>query len=325
MPIREALASVSSAPPVAFGGLTVTPLVGDDDPACDSLTLDEALAAGVMHITEVSDAGRVTELRVRNTAPKPVLIIDGEELVGAKQNRVINLTVLVAASSETTIPVSYVEAGRWRHRTRELTAAPRPQFATGRAAKMAQVSRAMTDTGDRRSDQGLVWDAIAWKALRMDARSDTAAMSAIYDRPAASLESFVERVRPADRQRGAVYSIDGSPRGLELFDCAGTFRGLADKLIRSYAIDAMEVSVPDPRQPAAEDVMRFIATTCGLTATTFPAIGEGQDVRLTGERAVGAALVAYAKVVHLAAFAEASLPRRSPECGSGGTEAEHGA
>ena len=51
------------------------------DPAYD--TLDVALAAGSLRVTEVSDAGHVPEIRVVNKGDRPVLIIDGEELVGA--------------------------------------------------------------------------------------------------------------------------------------------------------------------------------------------------------------------------------------------------
>ena len=42
----------------------------------------------------------------------PLLLPDGEQLVGAKQNRILNMTVLVAAQSEVTIPVSCVEQVR---------------------------------------------------------------------------------------------------------------------------------------------------------------------------------------------------------------------
>jgi ARG and Rhodanese-Phosphatase-superfamily-associated Protein domain len=35
-----------------------------------------------------------------------VLILDGEELVGAKQNRIVNVTILVVTQSEIVIPVS---------------------------------------------------------------------------------------------------------------------------------------------------------------------------------------------------------------------------
>ena len=46
-----------------------------------------------------------------------VLFLEGEELVGAKQNRILNTSVLIAAHTKSKIPVSCVEAGRWGYKT----------------------------------------------------------------------------------------------------------------------------------------------------------------------------------------------------------------
>jgi hypothetical protein len=101
-------------------------------------TLDDALSRGEVEITEISEQGSVPELQLVNRGSRPVLIVDGEELVGAKQNRVVNLTILVAAQPELTIPVSCVEAGRWRAKSRAFSSAPGTHFATGRAKRMAR-------------------------------------------------------------------------------------------------------------------------------------------------------------------------------------------
>src|SRR5262245_3498399 len=98
--VHQCLAALTQGSTIEHAGLSITPLIGDDEATCDYLTLDEALEAGVAKVTEVSEAGRVPELRFRNRAARPVLIVDGEELIGAKQNRVVNLTILVAAESD---------------------------------------------------------------------------------------------------------------------------------------------------------------------------------------------------------------------------------
>ena len=66
--------------------------------------------------------------------------MDGEELIGAKQNHTLNLSILVPAHASIDIPVSCVERGRWHHLSREFSSAPRAHYAEGRAKKMAQVS-----------------------------------------------------------------------------------------------------------------------------------------------------------------------------------------
>jgi hypothetical protein len=175
-PIERALAGITLGPAVAVENLVMFPLLGPSLKTVDYITLDDAIGQNASEITEVSAQGTVPELRVINRGVKPTLIIDDEELVGAKQNRIVNLTILVAAKSELIIPVSCVEAGRWRAKSRRFTAAPRTQYATGRAKRMAQVSRSMASSGARRSDQSAVWADIAEKSARLESLSDTSAM-----------------------------------------------------------------------------------------------------------------------------------------------------
>ena len=87
----------------------------------DCLTLDAALAAGTLTVTEVSEGGSVSHLLVVNEGELPVLIVDGEELVGAKQNRVLNTSVLLGAHGKYTVDVSCVERGRWAYRSRTFS------------------------------------------------------------------------------------------------------------------------------------------------------------------------------------------------------------
>ena len=39
---------------------------------------------------------------------RPVFILDGEEITEAKQNRMVNATILVAAERKTAVPVSWL-------------------------------------------------------------------------------------------------------------------------------------------------------------------------------------------------------------------------
>src|SRR3954449_7887870 len=112
--------------PVEHRGVVIAPLFPRADPHAEYLTLEQAVPLG-FHVTEIDAAGSVPELLARNPLDSNVLLYDGEELVGAKQNRILNLTVLVPARSETKIPVSCVErdAGALARRTSLRARTPR--------------------------------------------------------------------------------------------------------------------------------------------------------------------------------------------------------
>ncbi|MCR4429299.1 MAG: hypothetical protein NUV68_08220, partial [Caldiserica bacterium] len=96
-----------------FKELSVAPILGVNGQGLNFLTLEEALEIGVLKIREKEDGAEVPELLAENLGDLPVLILDGEELIGAKQNRTLNTTILLREKSKTIIPVSCTEAGRW--------------------------------------------------------------------------------------------------------------------------------------------------------------------------------------------------------------------
>jgi hypothetical protein len=284
--------------------ITVVPLIAHDDRDPDYLTLDEALAEGCIRVTEVNEHGSVPTLKVVNTSSAAVFLLDGEELLGAKQNRVINLSILVPASRETVIPVSCVESGRWRSTSETFAASRTAQFAEGRAAKMRQVTHSLETEGHHASDQGEVWAQIAAKSSRLAVTSDTSAMSALFEKVDRPIDDLVAPFRPQARQVGAVFAIDGRVAGLELFDAASTWRKLAPKLLRSYSLDALDPS-RGLRTSGINDVPTMLARLKTANGTTHPAVGEGEDVRLSSAEVVGAALCARGRVIHLSVFPQA--------------------
>ena len=235
-------------PDVTFESLTIVRLLGGSSSEPDYDTLDTALARGTLQITEVTESGHVPEIKVKNHGQRPVLIIDGEELVGAKQNRTVNLSILIPAAADVIVPVTCVEAGRWSHRSRSFAASPRTHFAAGRAAKSAQVSESLLRSGVARADQSQVWSDIAEKSERLGIHSETRAMSDVFERQADTVESFVRGLPVAEHQVGAVFMLNGEPKGIDLFDNPRTFRALIPKIVRGYALDAIDPSFkPDSR------------------------------------------------------------------------------
>jgi hypothetical protein len=299
--VVDAVAQTMFGSESSFENLSMVPLLCSQDCDADYVTLDEALAGGWVQITEVSDSGQVSALKVVVSGTVPVLLLDGEELIGAKQNRVVNLTIMAAPQRTTEIPVSCVESGRWHHVSRHFTSAPRAQYAEGRAAKMRQVTASMR-SGSRASDQGDVWNRLAKKSARLNAPSETAAMSEMFEKLGTPIEEFVAAFSPVDRQVGAIFFINGARAGLELFDSASTWRKLAPKLVRSYAVDAIDRRGGPSLKRTPHAPQAFAAAVGTTPAAAFAAIGQGSDVRLTGTDVVGAGLVAGGRLIHLSAF-----------------------
>jgi hypothetical protein len=296
----ELLRRVRLVEPRYHSNLAMFPLLLPDWPAAPGYTvLEEALSNG-FRVTEVSEGGSVPMLRATNKTSQPVFLLDGEELKGARQNRVLNLSLLVPAGVEMDIPVSCVEAGRWRWQSPRFAASGHAQFAEGRASKLRSVSESLHNAGGAFSDQREVWDTISAKAARLHAPSPTAAMAAMYERHALDLEGSAQRLEAQAGQGGAVFVAGGQVIGLDLFDHPATYAKLHDKLVRSYALDAME-HVPSPAVKA-EDVQRFIASITRCRGERFHVAGAGDSVRLSGEGIVGASLEDSDRCIHLTAF-----------------------
>jgi hypothetical protein len=311
MSIQNFIMNLEIGPAWRYSNLEVHPLLGRDHVVASYRTLDEALQNGRFRVEEVSTVGCVPKLRVVNKLPEPVLLLDGEELIGAKQNRILNLTIMVPADSVVTIPVSCVEAGRWRHASAAFAAADRTQFARGRAKKLAQVTDSLKASGQRFSNQGDVWNEIELKMARMGGSSPTGAMAAIYESSRSRLDDFVGAMPRIEGQVGAVFLINGRIAGIDVFDVPETFIKAAAKLVRSYAVDALdtppETAAEAPRSevaqaPRAEAVRVFLKETAVASRTSFKAVGLGQDLRFDGDNVSGAALEVSERVVHLVAF-----------------------
>src|SRR5260221_9377084 len=119
--LADILADLSIGAPQGHANMQVYPVRMKNGHQRGYQTLDEAMNAKTVEVTEVSEGGSVPTLEVRNRGTMPVLLVVGEELVGAKQNRVLNTSLLVAAQSDLRIPVSCVEQERWSYRSRQFS------------------------------------------------------------------------------------------------------------------------------------------------------------------------------------------------------------
>jgi hypothetical protein len=302
-PIQSAVQDVNVNIETSYENLTVFPLLGETIREPEYLTLGEALEKGLIHIREVGLGGSVPHLKVENQADRPVLLLDGEELVGAKQNRVLNLTVLVPAGKAIQIPVSCVEAGRWHRVSRSFGESDSAQFAGGRAGKACSVTHSLAATGEATSDQSEVWDTISAKLRRMGAENVTSAMRTLYEGHRVTLGDYLSRFPMERNQLGAAFAVGPRMSGLELFDSPTSFRRLFPKILRSYAIDAVEIRDQKRPTPDRKTAEAFVDSVARARVERYPAVGLGETLRITEAGLAGGGLAWQEKLVHAAAFA----------------------
>jgi len=289
--------------PNVAGPLAVFPLYGPE-PELEYLAFAEGVGRGVT-IHELDGGASVNDLTVVNPADQAVLLYDGEEVVGAQQNRTFDLSVLIGAGVKIDVPVSCVEHGRWdgsRH-CDALAPAPQTAYPELRRAKNRQVRQAVAAGMPARAQQGQVWDDVAQKHERMNTASGTGAMHDIYEQRRDRLVQMLGRIGRRDEQAGALVAIGGEFTVLDHVSRPDVYAVLHGPLVQGYALDALECRA-ETGPPAVDAAQAFVARVCERRVTEHDGIGLGRDARFQGNGVAGAALVAGDELVQLTAFAD---------------------
>ncbi len=301
---------VTIAAPQSAGGLTLFPLLGAEPAESSYDLLPDAIDVGTVTITEVSESGAVPELLAANTGHRDVLVLDGMQLIGAKQNRTVSRTILLPAGTKTRIPVSCMEQGRWRHTS--TTMHSRPDHSPSkvrrrtRAVEASQAGDAAAHP-DLRSPSGLlamaqggVWEAIRESSSKLGYHSPTDALDDAYDSARPRLEELAGRFRPVEGQVGFVAFLGRQPAGADILDSPAAWARLHDGLVRGYVFDALELA-PSTTGVTAEHACAFLDGLAAAERRPLPTVGRGEYRALAGG-IIGGELFAYGRAVHMSAF-----------------------
>lgn len=286
--------------PVGHRNLTLVPIRGGSD-TLDYILGADAIADDTLTVKEVSDSGDVNTLIVQNKNDKRVLLLDGEELIGAKQNRILNTTILIEANTTQKIPVSCVEQGRWNHVSAKFSAGMHspPEM---RMNKVRAVSRSYAQCGEAISDQGEVWADVAKLSQDLKAHSPTGAMKDAFDQRSRDFGSYVRALPYPEGARGVMAAISGRFVALDVLDQPETFKQIWKRLVTGYAMDAMRRRSRDYK-PFTEKSAKFFIDSIGeCEVSAFGASGLGRDLRFESDQILGQALVVDDVLVHMSVF-----------------------
>ena len=285
-----------------FGVMGVLPVLKTNSEHQEYLTLKEAMIQDLIKITELNDSGAVPELKVINNADIPVLILDGEELMGAKQNRIVNTSILLKEKSETIIPVSCVEQGRWSYTSKNFQDSDRIASFHLRNVKSTSVKHSVESSGEYLSDQGAVWNEVHKLQNKMEVNSPTSAMGDVYDAKSIDLQEFVEAFDLVEGQKGLMVFVDGEIIGLDVVSNESAYRHLHEKLIKSYSLDSMVKEKKINTEINPDKAQKFVENILKSNISKNKSVGYGFDYRFASNLYTGSSLVYKDEVIHASFF-----------------------
>ncbi len=235
--IKNFIRSLQPAEGIHYRNLTLFPIMSTNGGPSKYNLLNQAMKSKSIELEEVSEDGHVHEILLKNKSSQSVLLPEGEILIGAKQNRVINISILVAASSQTYIPVSCVERGRWRYSTDRFEECDYAH-AKLRSMKLKSVHASRIQSGEARSDQGEIWEEVSSKLNEMKASSPTDSLTDGFKSCGEQLKKYKQNLILPENTAGVVVCADNQILGFDYFGQSGHFKECWEKLANSYFIEA---------------------------------------------------------------------------------------
>lgn len=303
--IVSRLKNVKLGAPQTYRNIAVFPMTNGQESPVSYITLAEALEGRLLAVTEVSQGGSVPELKVANSAETPVILLDGEELAGAKQNRVLNTTVLVPAKQAIVIPVSCTEQGRWAYVTQAFYDSGTVMARSIRARKNRSVSESLAASASFRSDQGEVWNGIfELQEAACAPPSPTGAMRDVFESQRKPLDEALKAFPLIPGQIGMLTVISGEAVGFDFVSRPAAYAHLHGKLLKSYVMDALvgKKKAGVDAKAATKAAQDFMDSATRCEEKTFKSVGLGDDYRYKGTTVAGSALVHSDTVIHAAFF-----------------------
>ncbi len=227
-----------------------------DAPAGDGkmMTLEEALKAGVLKVSEKKAGAQVNQLEIRNDGDRPIYLQAGDTVKGGQQDRAIAVDTIIPPNSGTVNLAAFcVEPGRWSGRT-------------GKASMAFGVSKAPMATKGQKlavrlaKNQSEVWDkgksAIRAMASEEDGFTgevlggvggrDSYVLAAEAPGVKKKIQDYLDNLAKILEGKkdvvGMAFAINGEINSAEIYADTGLFAKLWPKLLRSCSLEALGLS-----------------------------------------------------------------------------------
>jgi hypothetical protein len=257
-----------------------------------------------LRVSELPNAA-VPTLVATNDAPIPVLLPAGWIVEGGRQNRVVNVPVLVPENSTIEIPVSCVEQGRWNGAH---------NFGYGRSVAPRRVRRENARSvaenlryrGMKNADQSQIWGTVNEHlndlGVQDRAHNLLAAEEALFDTDRRVVIDEIVSGGPLPGQNGVAVSHGSRVVALDIFASEELLAQAWESLVRGYFAEL----APSTGRPSATRVLRFLKQFAKADAVEVVGTGSGTEFHVSHPKVTGQVLTSGDVLIYGSCFAEAA-------------------
>lgn len=291
----------------AFGNAAIVQVSSETLSSFPFLPAGPAISSGGLIISELTASGSVGQLAALNNTGDYLLLTDADVLTGAKQNRVVNRSVLLAPSSKTVIEVSCVERLRWEYRSSSFSTPKSVADPNLRSRKAGTFSRMKPENeAGFRNTQGEVWDHVSQNLAYESVHSTTESYEELLQFRIQKADRMLPDCSPAEGCNGLAVILGGKVISADIFGNGESYRYYFPMLRDA----AFSLSRPDKKKEvismheayfrALEAIDEF-SDARRHPEESHPGAGELSMVET--ERLVGFSLMHGAEMIHNALFA----------------------
>lgn len=209
---------------------------------------------------------------------------------------------MLKRKSETVIPVSCTEQGRWSYVSAKFAESGVVMSPRMRGSKSLAVATSLEQTQRFGANQSLVWAEIQEMSDAAGVTSSTQAMREVFDSKSNDLEGYLAALPCLPNQKGLLAIINGEVAGFDFLSRESAYTRAHPKLARSYALDALLQSAEKSPECPSDAAKAFLEEACQCKEKRYKSIGHGWDHRFEGDNLVGSALTFRNAVIHMAFF-----------------------
>jgi len=260
-----------------------------------------AVETGDLVIKELGEAGRVEELQVINNTHKYLFFIDTDILIGAKQNRVMNASVLFAPRSHSVVSVSCVERGRWKPSSPKFKMSNlhiEPDIRKHKAKTLKQ------DPQSRRASaarfQYEVWERVASKNKEVTIDNPTEDYERVLYKKAEMKDPEPFQFTLNKEANGMAMLVNDIIVSVDLFGSHPVYEYYFPRLIQNIDYELKHGKTPDlTEKKAVKLVDKYISKQGSTRSTFFPVkSGIGEIRQIESKQSAGTELVFDKRIVH---------------------------